>query len=67
MLIKTVVYRHKKTGERMEKTFQVKGSWAPKNVKVDRNSEGEKASISFMNQPEVEYLVSYYSKDLLDI
>ena len=51
----------------MEKTFQVKGSWAPKNVKVDRNSEGEKASISFMNQPEVEYLVSYYSKDLLDI
>ena len=67
MLIKTVVYRHKKTGERMEKSFKVKGSWAPKAVKVDRNSDGEVSSLEFINQPEVEYLVSYYSKDLLDI
>ena len=66
MLIKTVVYRDKRTGERMDKTFQVKGSWAPKAVKVDKSSEGEIASLAFMNQPEVEYLVSYYSKDLLD-
>ena len=67
MLLKTVVYKHKKTGERMEKTFQVKGSWAPKAVKIDRNSKGEIDSLKFISQPEVEYLVSYYSKDLLDI
>mgnify|MGYP003133404983 CR=1 FL=1 len=67
MLIKTVIYRHKTTGEKMEKTFQVKGSYLPRKVTVDRNSEGEKESLEFMNQPEVDYLVSYYSKDLLDI
>lgn len=50
----------------MEKTFRVKGSYAPKKVTVDRNSEGEKASLEFMKQPEVDYLVSYYSEDLLD-
>ena len=66
MLIKTVIYRNKKTGEKMEKTFRVKGSYAPKKVTVDRNSEGEKASLEFVKQPEVDYLVSYYSEDLLD-
>tara|TARA_E500000305_G_C3797367_1_gene132587 strand:+ start:119 stop:274 length:156 start_codon:yes stop_codon:yes gene_type:complete len=50
----------------MEKTFQVKGSMTSQEVQVDRECEGEKASIDFANQPEVYYLASYYSKDLLD-
>lgn len=66
MLIKTVIYKSNKTLERMEKTFQVKGSMTSQEVQVDRECEGERASIDFANQPEVDYLASYYSKDLLD-
>lgn len=66
MLIKTLVYRDRNTGEKMKKEFRVKGSWKPKNVTVDKSSQGEKDSIEFARRPEVDYLVSYYSADLFD-
>lgn len=50
----------------MKKEFRVKGSWKPKNVTVDKSSQGEKDSIEFARRPEVDYLVSYYSADLFD-
>lgn len=66
MLVKTLVYRDRNTGERKTKEFMVKGSWQPKKVTVDSKSQGEKDCIEFTRRPEVEFLVSYYSADLFD-